>query len=213
MKKVIFVLLVSLFACVSAMAQSAPIQPAATQTATDAKPKRKVFRATKDQIAEARKVLKAKGLYTGDAAGKLDDETRNAIKAFQGDNGLRKTGTLNRATLEKLGIELTDSQKLIPAPVSSFARSETAGSEAKPKRVVFRATKDQIAEAQKLLKARSLYTGEETGKMDDDTREALKKFQETNDIKATGTLNRATLEKLGIELTDRQKEAAEAGKK
>lgn len=212
MKKVIFVLLVSLFVCASATAQNAPIQPAATQTATDAKPARKVFRATKDQVAEARKVLKAKGLYSGDAAGKLDDETRNAIKAFQGDSGLAKTGTLNRATLEKLGIELTENQKLIPVSENSFAKS-AAESEAKPKRVIFRATKDQIAEAQKLLKSRSLYTGDESGKLDDATREALKKFQETNDIKATGTLNRVTLEKLGIELTDRQKEAAEAGKK
>ena len=47
---------------------------------------------------------------------------------------------------------------------------------------------------------------EETGKLDDATREGLKKFQSANGVKATGTLNRETLEKMGIALTDKQKE-------
>jgi hypothetical protein len=34
------------------------------------------------------------------------------------------------------------------------------------------------AEAQKLLKQQSMYSGEETGKLDDPTREGLKKYQE-----------------------------------
>ena len=36
-------------------------------------------------------------------SGKLDTETRAAIKKYQPENGLKATGTLNRATLEKLG--------------------------------------------------------------------------------------------------------------
>mgnify|MGYP003580396704 CR=1 FL=1 len=54
-----------------------------------------------------------------------------------------------------------------------------------------------------------MYAGEETGKLDDATREALKKYQEANGLKVTGTLNQATLEKMGIALTDRQKEHAQ----
>ena len=37
------------------------------------------------------------------------------------------------------------------------------------------------------------------------TREGLKKYQEANGIKATGTLNQVTLEKMGIGLTEKQK--------
>lgn len=70
---------------------------------------------------------------------------------------------------------------------------------------VFRATKDQIKQAQTLLKGRGLYSGEATGKLDPDTRAALKKYQEAEGIKVTGTLNRATLEKMSIVLTDKQK--------
>jgi peptidoglycan hydrolase-like protein with peptidoglycan-binding domain len=70
---------------------------------------------------------------------------------------------------------------------------------------IFRATKDQIRQAQALLKQRNLYQGEQTGQLNDDTRAGLKKFQEAESIKVTGTLNKITLEKMNITLTDKQK--------
>src|SRR6185436_5054946 len=54
----------------------------------------------------------------------------------------------------------------------------------------FRANKDQIKQAQALLKQRGFYAGEETGKLDDDTRAGLKKYQEAEGLKVTGTLNK-----------------------
>ena len=51
-----------------------------------------------------------------------------------------------------------------------------------------------------------MYAGEQTGKLDDPTRDGLKKYQEANGLKVTGTLNQVTLEKMGIALTDKQKE-------
>ena len=74
-----------------------------------------------------------------------------------------------------------------------------------PRKPVFRATKDQIKQAQKILKDRSFYSGEETGKLDADTRAGLKKYQAAESLKATGTLNKITLEKMSIVLTERQK--------
>jgi peptidoglycan hydrolase-like protein with peptidoglycan-binding domain len=180
--------------------------------AADTKPAPKIFRATKDQIKEVQTKLAAAKLYAGEATGTLDDATRKAIKEWQGDNGLKKTGTLNRATLEKMGVVLTESQKMIPVSESSFA-SEKKDPADKPKRTIFRATKDQIMAAQKKLKAGNLYTGEETGKLNDATRDGLKKFQEANGLKATGTLNQVTLEKMGIELTETQKAASAAQSK
>ena len=55
-----------------------------------------------------------------------------------------------------------------------------------------------------------MYAGDETGKLDDPTRDGLKKYQEANGVKVTGTLNAATLEKMGIPLTDKQKADAAA---
>jgi peptidoglycan hydrolase-like protein with peptidoglycan-binding domain len=63
-------------------------------------------------------------------------------------------------------------------------------------------------QAQKMLKTNNFYTGDETGKLDDATRDGLKKYQTANNLPSTGTLNRVTLEKMGIALTDKQKENA-----
>ncbi|MDX6269835.1 MAG: N-acetylmuramoyl-L-alanine amidase [Acidobacteriota bacterium] len=71
---------------------------------------------------------------------------------------------------------------------------------------VFRSTKEQIKQAQALLKTRGFYGGQGDGKLNDDTRAALRKYQEAEGLKVTGTLNKVTLERMGIVLTDRQKE-------
>jgi peptidoglycan hydrolase-like protein with peptidoglycan-binding domain len=71
---------------------------------------------------------------------------------------------------------------------------------------VFRATKDQINQAQSLLKSRGFYAGEQIGKLDDATREGLRKYQQAEGLKVTGTLNKLTLEKMNIQLTEKQKQ-------
>jgi peptidoglycan hydrolase-like protein with peptidoglycan-binding domain len=84
-----------------------------------------------------------------------------------------------------------------------------AGAKAKPavkRGPVFRSTKEQIKQAQAILKARGFYTGAEDSKLSDDVRAALKKYQEAEGLKVTGTLNKSTLERMGVTLTDRQKE-------
>ena len=203
-------------------------QGTATPTATPAattkvKAKRgPVFRPSKDQIMQAQTMLKTKSLYAGEATGKLNDETRTAIKSVQKDAGLRETGTLNRATLEKMGIELTDKQKAIPVTQSSL--TPMAPKEKKPKApktmttpaastpsdgpkrpAPFSANKDQIMTLQKMLKDAKLFSGDAMGERSDELKEAVKKYQEANDLKVTGGINAATLEKMGIALTDKQK--------
>lgn len=86
------------------------------------------------------------------------------------------------------------------------AAATNGNSDAKPKRPpVFRATKDQIKQAQDVLRQRAFYGGETTGKLDTPTREGLRKYQEAEGLKVTGTLNAVTLQKMNIPLTDRQK--------
>jgi peptidoglycan hydrolase-like protein with peptidoglycan-binding domain len=195
MKKLIFLIFATLFLSVSLNAQTTPAPSPAARTEVVKKP---VFRATKDQITAVQKMLKSP------ETGKMDDAFRDQIKKYQSANGLKSTGTLNRATLEKMGIALTDKQKEIPVDPNSLATPDD--NKATKKAPVFRATKDQIIAAQKLLKDKNLYPGEPTGTLDPVTRASLKAFQEANGMKGTGTLNQATLEKMGIALTDRQKE-------
>ncbi len=70
---------------------------------------------------------------------------------------------------------------------------------------IFRANADQIKQAQAILKTRNFYAGEQTGKLDTATRAGLKEYQKAEGLKVTGTLNKTTLEKMGIALTDKQK--------
>jgi len=84
--------------------------------------------------------------------------------------------------------------------------SSTAGTKQTTKRgPVFRATKNQINQAQALLKQRGFYGGEQIGKLDDATRDGLRKYQQAEGLKVTGTLNKITLEKMNITLTEKQK--------
>lgn len=187
-------------------------EPKASDTSTKAAP----FRPTKSQIEKAQAALKEKKLYSGEADGKYNDDFRTGIKSFQKENSLGQTGTLNRETLEKMGVELTDGQKGTSSADAKSADAKSGGPSSKtepmgPKRPApFRANADQIKAVQKMLKDGKMYTGDETGKLDDPTREGIKKYQEANSVKVTGTLNAATLQKMGIALTDKQKEQVAA---
>ena len=89
---------------------------------------------------------------------------------------------------------------------STSSTSTKAGTKQGAKRgPVFRATKEQINQAQAILKERGFYAGEQVGKLDDATRDGLRKYQQAEGLKVTGTLNKITLEKMNIPLTERQK--------
>ena len=70
-----------------------------------------IFRATKEQINQAQAILKDRGFYAGEQLGKLDDATRDGLRKYQQAEGLKVTGTLNKVTLEKMNITLTEKQK------------------------------------------------------------------------------------------------------
>lgn len=88
---------------------------------------------------------------------------------------------------------------------NSTSTSTTKSASAKKRGPVFKATKDQINQAQALLKSRGFYSGEQIGKLDDATREGLRKYQQAEGLRITGTLNKITLEKMNIALTEKQK--------
>lgn len=88
---------------------------------------------------------------------------------------------------------------------TNTASVENTNTVKKKRGPIFRANKDQIMQAQAILKQRGFYSGEQTGKLDPDTRAGLKKYQAAENLKVTGTLNKITLEKMNITLTDKQK--------
>src|SRR5919112_911284 len=83
---------------------------------------------------------------------------------------------------------------------TNTAAGGAANAAAKKRGPVFRATKDQIKQAQDILRQRAFYAGESTGKLDPTTREGLKKYQGAEGLKVTGTLNAATLQMMNVAL-------------
>ncbi|MGE5305278.1 MAG: peptidoglycan-binding domain-containing protein [Alphaproteobacteria bacterium] len=59
---------------------------------------------------------------------------------------------------------------------------------------------EEIVKVQEALKAKGEEPGSIDGIMGKKTRAALKKFQEQNKLKATGTLDQQTAEKLGVQM-------------
>src|SRR5215211_1655347 len=93
----------------------------------------------------------------------------------------------------------------VMAQDTTGSTSKTSTKQGAKRGPIFRATKEQINQAQALLKERGFYAGEQLGKLDDATREGLRKYQQAERLKVTGTLNKITLEKMNIALTDKQK--------
>lgn len=96
---------------VAASAQDSSTTSKIAAKSSNSRKRGPVFRANKEQVNQAQAILKARGFYSGDTTGKLDDATRAGLKDYQRAEGLKVTGTLNKLTLEKMSIELTDKQK------------------------------------------------------------------------------------------------------
>lgn len=113
MKKLpLIVLSLSLLCGITAIAQNSNSSTTTAPAANANKPKRgPIFRATADQIKQAQALLKQRNFYSGEQTGKLSTETRAGLKEYQKAEGLKITGTLNKTTLIKMGIELTEKQK------------------------------------------------------------------------------------------------------
>ena len=88
---------------------------------------------------------------------------------------------------------------------STSSTSKAGTKQGRKRGPVFRANKQQINQAQAILKQRGFYAGEQLGKLDDATRDGLRKYQQAEGLKVTGTLNKITLEKMNIPLTEKQK--------
>jgi peptidoglycan hydrolase-like protein with peptidoglycan-binding domain len=87
-----------------------------------------------------------------------------------------------------------------PSTKSSTAKSGKGKKSSKTKKVKGQAapTPERINEIQDALAKRGMFSGEPTGKWDDSTADAMKKFQSTNHLNPTGKLDAPTLQKLGF---------------
>src|SRR5271154_255530 len=91
------------------------------------------------------------------------------------------------------------------APPSAQTTAKTTSSKSKKKsktkpksKAQTAPTPDRIKEIQTALQRDGAYDGEPTGKWDDSTVDAMKKYQDKNGLNATGKIDAPTLNKLGL---------------
>jgi peptidoglycan hydrolase-like protein with peptidoglycan-binding domain len=111
MKKLLTLTLLLLCVCNSAAIAQTSTSSTANKTGAKVTKRGPIFRATKEQINQAQAILKDRGFYSGEQIGKLDDATREGLRKYQQAEGLKVTGTLNKITLEKMNITLTEKQR------------------------------------------------------------------------------------------------------
>lgn len=212
MKKIGLLLTVFLLFAVGISAQDTgtPATAASTTKTARSKPRGPVFRPTAAQVKAGQQALIDAKLLTGEATGKYTKETRDAIRSYQKANDLEVNGKFDKATLEKMNIPLTDHQ--LGKATEKKADTESSAHDGHKRPAPFRANADQIKAAQKILQDQKLFTGEIDGKFSDAFRTALGEYKKTNGLGESKTLNAATLEKMGIALTDEQKANVEAQK-
>ena len=59
-----------------------------------------------DEMASVNRALSSKGYKPGPAGSAMTEQTREAVRAFQKDNNLPITGTIDQRTADKLGVTL-----------------------------------------------------------------------------------------------------------
>ena len=137
-----------------------------------------------DAVRSVQKRLITLGyLASGSADGSFGNQTKNAVMAFQKNNGLSQTGRVNSSTLEKL---------------NSSSAKKAGGSSASSEGTCQPGDKgDAVRKVQKRLIALGYLTsGSADGDYGSMTRKAVKSFQQRNGLNVTGSVNANTLAKL-----------------
>jgi peptidoglycan hydrolase-like protein with peptidoglycan-binding domain len=96
MKKIVgpFLMIAILFLLsINGIAQTATIEETPVQ-----------WRITEKEVIAVQTELKRRGYYNARPSGVLDRRTREAVKGYQSENGLKVTGRIDRPTYEKLGL-------------------------------------------------------------------------------------------------------------
>lgn len=84
-----------------------------------------------DTVYWLQRKLKDLGYYAGTATGTYLDGTKQAVAAFQKANGLKSTGTADKATLEAL-YAMTEPEEPAPTPMPTDAPEEAVEAAAEP---------------------------------------------------------------------------------
>ena len=125
---------------------------------------------------------------------------RQDTTAHKSSSTHKKTGTGTHHSSTASGTNSASQGSVKASSNGSKATHSRSASRKKTKKVKGQQapTTDRINEIQEALASKGAFTGTPTGKWDDPTVDAMKKFQASHGLTATGKLDALTLQKLGL---------------
>jgi peptidoglycan hydrolase-like protein with peptidoglycan-binding domain len=140
-------------------------------------------------VAEVQKSLNQKGFDVGEVNGQLSGETEEALKNFQTEQKLTPTGKLTVETLSALGLD----------PMGQSGGEGGGGmSDGEPAPLMV--GPDVVRQVQQQLNQKGFDVGEVDGQWSSETQKAAESFAKEQGMPATGNLNIALVEALGVDL-------------
>ncbi len=133
------------------------------------------------------------------AAGAMIAPVADAQTSAHKSNG-KSSGTASHRTTTHHATAATKTGGKAASPTSTKSGKHPSKKSSRSKKVKGQAapTADRINEIQDALAKKGAFSGELSGKWDESTVEAMKKFQASNHLNPSGKLDAPTLQKLGL---------------
>ncbi len=149
-----------------------------------------------DVVLAAQAKLARMGYYDGKADGAWGKNTSLAVQRFQQAKNLRVTGELNVATLNVLGIKPPAEKPVKPVSRGMALADLFVGGPYLTAPPEFQV--QTVKKAQQNLRLLGFYRGPLNGAPNSDLTDALRAYQKDNRFRATGRLDKATLQALDL---------------
>ena len=137
---------------------------------------------TGKEVGDLQENLTTLGFYYGDITNHFGTLTQTAVKRFQKSRGLTQDGVAGAKTLAAIASAVEGAGSTPAGTTGSALREGDSGS--------------KVTDLQTRLKSLKYYYGDITGNFGTLTKQAVKKFQEANNLTVDGIAGTATLNKL-----------------
>lgn len=137
---------------------------------------------TGKEVGDLQENLTTLGFYYGDITNHFGTLTQTAVKKFQKSRGLTQDGVAGAKTLAAIASAVEGTGSTPAGTTGSALREGDSGS--------------KVTDLQTRLKSLKYYYGDITGNFGTLTKQAVKKFQEANNLTVDGIAGTATLNKL-----------------
>ncbi|MEW5726838.1 MAG: peptidoglycan-binding protein [Pseudomonadota bacterium] len=160
-----------------------------------------------DFLQRVQKRLGDRGYDVGPIDGVWGDSTQTALRNFQRDQGLRQSGQLDRQTIAALGIqpqgqqamqEQQQQQRMQPQRQQQPYQPMQQRGQQQGMMQQQSLSPDVVRNIQQSLQDRGYQVGQVDGMWGRQTAQALRNFQQDQDMRASGRIDRQTLAALGI---------------